>query len=129
MKIKPEEYQAVDEMCVAYRGKKSPIRQYMPAKPAKWCMKLWGRAGASGILFDFKVYEGASSNSEYSGVGMSGAVVLRMTSTLPENVPFQIIADTFFTSMPLIQKLSQRGFLFTGTFRANRIPVKMIEEK
>ena len=39
-----------------YKGKTSPSRQYLPAKPKKFGFKIWGRCGSAGILYDFEVY-------------------------------------------------------------------------
>lgn len=56
----------------------------MPAKPHKWVFKMLGRAGQSGFLYDFDVCQGAQNpDREKSEVGVTGEVVLKMTSTLP----------------------------------------------
>lgn len=68
---------------VPFKGK-SHLRVYMPAKPHKWGFKMWGRAGQSGFLYDFDVCQGAEhQDREKSEVGVTGEVVLKMTSTLP----------------------------------------------
>ena len=57
LKVTPEEYQSVDEIMVAFKGK-SLLRQFLPAKPHKWGFKLWGRCGVSGFMYDFGLYQG-----------------------------------------------------------------------
>ncbi|XP_065675601.1 piggyBac transposable element-derived protein 3-like [Hydra vulgaris] len=54
-KISPEEFHAVDEIMVPFKGK-SLLRQYLPKKPHKWGFKLWDRSGISGFLYDFDIY-------------------------------------------------------------------------
>ena len=56
----------------------------MPNKLQKWGLKIWGRSGISSILYDFDVYHGRSNNNE-TRLGVSGDVVDKLTSTLPEN--------------------------------------------
>lgn len=81
--IPPEECHAVDEIMVPFKGK-SHLGVYMPAKPHKWGFKMWGRAGQSGFLYYFDVCQGAQNpDREKSEVGVTGEVVLKMTSTLP----------------------------------------------
>ena len=45
LKVTPEEYQSVDEIMVAFKGK-SLLRQFLPAKPHKWGIQtvgqMWG---------------------------------------------------------------------------------------
>ncbi|XP_067659983.1 piggyBac transposable element-derived protein 3-like, partial [Haliotis asinina] len=55
--IPAEEHQSVDEIMVSFKGK-STLKQYMRGKPNPWGFKIWGRAGSSGILYDFDVYQG-----------------------------------------------------------------------
>lgn len=50
--IDPEEHQSVDEVSIPYKGKKCSFKLYNPSKP-EWHIKLFGRAGSSGILYDF----------------------------------------------------------------------------
>ena len=48
LKVTPEEYQSVDEIMVAFKGK-SLLRQFLSAKPHKWGFKLWDRYVVSGF--------------------------------------------------------------------------------
>ena len=117
----PEEYHSVDEVMVAFKGK-SLLRQFLPAKPHKWGFKLWARCGVSGFMYNFDLYQGKEpTERSASEFGMSGYVVLKLVSTLPPNRNFNISADNFFTSIPLVEKLKAGGFLFTGTIHPNRL--------
>ena len=48
-------------------------------------------------------------------------MVLKLTSTLSSFSNYKIYADNFFTSLALIEKLKNRGMLYTGTARKNRL--------
>lgn len=119
--IPPEECHAVDEIMMPFKGK-SHLRFYMPAKPHKWGFKMWGRAGQSGFLYDFDACQGAANpDREKSEVGVTGEVVLKMTSTLPVGKNHEVFADNYFTSVPLVQHLKERGIHYIGTIRMNRM--------
>lgn len=119
LKLTPEEYCSIDEMMCSYRGKTSPIRQYIKGKPHPWGFKIWGRAGVSGILYDFDVYQGGDGTRTELGQGAD--VVLKLTSTLPQHCNYKIYADNLFTGLPLIAELNSRGIVYTGTVRQNRL--------
>jgi hypothetical protein len=59
-----DEFQSVDEIIVTFKGR-SILRMYLPKKPKKWGIKLWGRASPNGILHAFDVYQG-------KGTGLRG---------------------------------------------------------
>ncbi len=102
---------------VPFKGR-SILRMYMPKKPKKWGIKLWGRASPSGILQTFDVYQGKGTGlggDETDGCGLGGNVVM---PTLP-NKPYKIFADNFFTNFTMAAELKKHGFHFTGTIRAN----------
>nr|XP_047132561.1 piggyBac transposable element-derived protein 3-like [Hydra vulgaris] len=109
LKVSPEENQSVDEIMVAFKGR-SFLKQYVPNKPNKWGFKLWGRCGVSGYLYDFDLYQGKEikKKDEYSPHGIGASVVIKMTSTLPENHIFKIFADNYFSSLPLLDELKKR---------------------
>ena len=127
LKLHPEQHQAIDEMSIAYKGKRGP-RQYNAKKPKKWHFTVYCRAGSSGFVYDFELFSGSHPQPP-SSAGVSGDVVIRLTNTLPENKSFKIFADNWFVSLPLIEALQNRGFQFTGTFRPNRIKISFQDEK
>lgn len=103
----------------------------MPAKPHKWGFKMWGRAGQSGYLYDFDVCQGPENpDKERSDVGVTGDVVLKMTSTLPAGRNHKVFADNYFTSVLLVNHLKERGIHYIGTVRMNRVQdCNMMDEK
>ena len=116
----PGENSAIDEMMVFYRGKRSPIRQYIKGKPHPWGFKIWSRAGVDGILYDIDVYQGGSGKR--SGFGQGTDVVLKLTCTLPSGKNYKVFAENLFTSVPLLKKLQERSIHYKGTIRQNRLP-------
>ena len=122
LKLVPEEFNSIDEQMVPFKGKISSIKQYLRNKPHKWGFKIWCRCGISGLLYDFDIYQG-SSRGEVSAqsIGLSGDVVIKLCSTLPEGKNYKAIADNFFTSMALILALKEKDIVFFGTVRSNRM--------
>lgn len=119
--VDPEEYQSVDEMVIPFKGRSS-IKQYLPSKPKRWGFKVWVRAGVSGYIYRFEVYQGATGgrSNVSSEIGMAGEVVIRLSKGL-ERKNYKVYADNLFTSMALVRKLREDGILFVGTCRANRL--------
>ena len=122
LKLVPEEFNSIDEQMVPFKGKFSSIKQYLCNKPHKWGFKIWCRCGISGLLYDFDIYQG-SSRGEVSAqsIDLSGDVVIKLCSTLPEGKNYKAIADNFFTSVALILALKERDIFFFGTVRSNRM--------
>jgi hypothetical protein len=56
MKVEPEERHSIDEQIIPFKGR-SLMKQYNK-KPHKWGFKVFTRAGASGMMYDFEIYTG-----------------------------------------------------------------------
>ncbi|GAA6072529.1 piggyBac transposable element-derived protein 3-like [Tachysurus ichikawai] len=78
----------------------------------KWTKKtkLWVRTGISVMLCDFDVYQGSVDGIRQakSELGLSGDVVMKLASTLPEGQNYKIYADNYFTGVPLVVKLLEQ---------------------
>ena len=107
-------------MMIQYKGRTSSIKQYIRGKPHPWGFKIWARTSSSGILCDFDVYQGGDGNR--SELEQGADVVLHLAASLPSHQNFKIYADNFFTSVPLVEKLMERGMHYVGTVRPNRLP-------
>ena len=92
LKIPPEEHNSIDEIMVSFKGKSS-IKQYIRGKPNPWGFKLWGRAGISGILYDFDVYQGASKNKP-TELGVGGDIVMKLKESLDEGKTIKFLQIT-----------------------------------
>ncbi|XP_038136316.1 piggyBac transposable element-derived protein 3-like [Cyprinodon tularosa] len=130
LQVVPEEHNSVDEMMIPFKGKFSSIKQYMRGKPHPWGFKVWVRAGISGMMLDFDVYQGSKNGIRVkSELGLSGDVVLKLASTLPKGQNYKIYADNYFTSVPLVVKLLEHGIHYVGTARQVRLPNCNLEDE
>ena len=112
---------SIDEMIISFKGKISPIRQYMPNKPTKWGFKIWARCSDFGVLEDFIVYQG-KSDIQSGGLGPIGNTVLDLCKGLQSGKNYKVYADNLFTTLPLVHALLERNIFYLGTVRTNRIP-------
>ena len=69
----------------------------------------------------FDIYQANVSKCSSELIGLSGDVVLKMTSTLQTGNNYKIFAHNFFTSTGLIEKLLERDIHYTGTVRSGRL--------
>ncbi|KAF3837244.1 hypothetical protein F7725_004708 [Dissostichus mawsoni] len=76
--------------------------------------------------FDVGSVNGIRAKSE---LGLSGDVVMKLASTLPEGQNYKIYADNYFTCVPLVVKLLDRGIHYVGTARQVRLPNCNLEEE
>ncbi|KAK2703429.1 hypothetical protein QYM36_018107, partial [Artemia franciscana] len=74
LKPDPEEIQSIDEQMIPFKGR-IEFRQYLKDKPNSWGVKVFTRAGISGIVCDIEVYTGKGS-VEISELGQGTGVVL-----------------------------------------------------
>lgn len=71
--IPAEEHHSVDEMIVPFKGRSS-LKQYNKSKPHKWGIKVFVRAGKSGMVYDFEVYVGKGTTKTSSPLGEVGTL-------------------------------------------------------
>ncbi|XP_048106446.1 piggyBac transposable element-derived protein 2 [Alosa alosa] len=115
----PEEFHSIDEQMIPFKGQLS-IKQYIPKKPKPWGVKVWVRAGSSGYVYRFEVYQGSANRGHSSGLRMAGDVVMRLCDD-KKHKNHKVFFDNFFSSIPLLEALKDLGIYGTGTCRANRV--------
>ena len=124
VKVEPEEYHSVDEQIIPSKTKYSSIRQYNPKKPVKWGFKNLVRAGSSGFMYDFYIYEGKGKDLEkgtpYEHLSKSAQVVARLVIHLPKLQNHKLFFDNWFSTLELIVYLCRLGIWAVGTIRSNR---------
>ncbi|XP_049940854.1 piggyBac transposable element-derived protein 2-like [Schistocerca serialis cubense] len=118
--IEPEEYHSVDELIIPFKGHSS-LKQYVKRKPHKWGIKVFARAGSSGILYDFEIYRGKGTVHNDTGLGISGDTVIRLVEGLPKYKNFEVFTDNWLISYNLISALKNYGILAVGTVRPARL--------
>ncbi|XP_049770517.1 piggyBac transposable element-derived protein 2-like [Schistocerca cancellata] len=95
--------------------------KYVKSKPHKWGIKVFARAGSSGIVYDFEIYRGKGTVHNDTGLGISGDIVIRLVEGLPKYKNFKVFTDNWFTSYNLISALKNYGILAVGTVRPTRL--------
>ena len=104
---------SIDEGMIPFQGRSS-LKQYMPAKPVKRGIKVWCRADAhNGYLCEFQVYTGRSEGVQG---GLGKRVVYELSQRL-QGFKYHIYIDNFFTSVPLLTTLLEKGLYACGTTR------------
>ncbi|KAI4464225.1 transposase is4 [Holotrichia oblita] len=76
----------VDEQMIPFKGRLN-IKQYVKAKPNPWGFKLFALCGTSGIMYDFVIYQGSTTelNPDQQDVfGLGAAVVLKLAERISE---------------------------------------------
>ena len=93
----------INEGLIAYKGHLS-FRQFMPAKPTKYSIKVWMVADAkNGYISNFAVYLGQAENNNRRIHSLGYDVVMKMTAPFLNN--YRHIFSTIFSQV--------RGFLIT----------------
>jgi hypothetical protein len=118
IKTEPEEFHSIDEQIIPAKTKCSRIRKYNPKNPVKWGFKNFVRAGKSGIIYDFFLYQGGSTGTNKCN---GDFVVKSLCKHLPSNENHKLMFDNWFTTLNLCLSLKTSGILCTATIRSNRI--------
>lgn len=111
----------VDEQMVPFKGKLS-VKQYMRGKPNPWGIKLYLLCGESGLVYDFLLYQGSTTELNENiqkKFGLGGAVILKLTMELKKKRHF-LYMDNFFTSFNILHALQHNCIYAAGTIRVNR---------
>ena len=121
IKVKPEEYQSVDEQIIPSKTRRTKIRQYNPKKPKKWGFKNLVRAGASGFMYDFFLYAGKDEPDPQANIQICAQVVSKLCKDLPGHLNHKVFFDNWFTTLDLMMHLKQQSLHAVGTIRQNRV--------
>jgi hypothetical protein len=126
---RPHRNQSIDEAMIPFRGRLG-FKQYLPAKPTKYGIKVWCRADPNnGYMYEFQVYTG-KENRNIPEVGLATRVVVDLSRSIQGQ--FHIVnVDNFFTSPDLLGRLLAQNTYARGTVRKNRkgYPVNLLKEK
>ncbi|XP_022174122.1 piggyBac transposable element-derived protein 3-like [Myzus persicae] len=74
----------IDEQMVPFKGKLS-VKQYMRGKPCPWGVKIFVLASENGMIYDFILYQGSSTELSQHNLnlfGLGASVVLHLVHTL-----------------------------------------------
>ncbi|KAJ0000608.1 hypothetical protein NQD34_012450 [Periophthalmus magnuspinnatus] len=120
LKVEPEENHSIDEQMIPFKGK-TGIKQYIKNKPKKWGLKVFTRAGVTGLVYDFEIYTGKGTVTNECGLGVAGEVVLRLVSEVPKGLNYKCYFDDWFTSPELIVELKKMGILTVAIINRNHL--------
>jgi Transposase IS4 len=110
---------SIDETMVPYFGRHS-AKQFIRNKPVRFGHKVWSLATPSGYVAQFDPYVGASATIDRHELGLGPGVVLNLITCLPPK-PYRLYFDNYFTTLALMDRLSEKGIGAIGTIRANRL--------
>ena len=113
----PSQNISINEGMIGFKGRLA-FRQYMPAKPTKYGIKVWMAADAkNGFVANFDVYLGQDNQNRIHGLGYD--IIMKMAKPfLNKNRHFYF--DNFFTSTTLMEHLLLQQSYACGTVRINR---------
>lgn len=107
---------SINESMSGFKGRTS-LKQYIPINPFKRGFKIWALAcSKTGYLLNFQIYQGKEQST---GEMLGERVVLELSKRF-QNRGYCLYFDNFFTTIPLMQKLLDRGLFACGTIRQNR---------
>jgi len=104
------------------------LKQYMPNKPHKWGYKLFVLCDYKGYSYNLEVYTGQENYPKFNDIDIcaGGNVVI---PNVPNNKNHRLYFDNYYTSVPLIEHLYDRGILGLGTVRRNRVPNNQLPDE
>lgn len=119
----PSEYLTIDEKLEAFRGR-CAFRQYMPNKPARYGLKIFGLVDAKTYyVLNLEVYVGVQPDGPYSLSNKPFDVVNRLVAPVSgtgRNITF----DNWFTSYEImLHLLEAHNLTAVGTLRKNKAHV------
>ena len=112
---------SIDEAVIKFREILA-FRQYLPAKPTKFGIKVWVHADSTnGYACEFQVYVGRPPGVK-TEVGLGKYVVLELTGKLIRKQS-RIYFDNYFNSVGHQEKLLERQLYGCGTVKSNVIGI------
>lgn len=115
-----EQNLCVDEQVVPFKGNLN-IKQYLKNKPKKWGVKIYVLAGKSGIIYDFIIYQGTTTelNPSYTHCGAAAGIVMQLSERISEP-NHGLFFDNYFSTYQLFQFLAAKSIFAVGTVRLDR---------
>lgn len=120
LELEMEQDLCVDEQMVPFTGNLS-ILQYVKGKPCPWGIKIFMLCGKSGLVHDFVIYQGATTEFDkhiLGKFGLGATAVLKLSERIP--CGHSLYFDNYFTTYNLLEILRQKSIHAAGTARVNR---------
>ena len=111
---------SIDESMIPYYGRHG-AKQFIRGKQIRFGYKMWALTTTLGYVLQFEPYQGerARQAPDMNHLGMGGAVVVDLLSELQKDNAYHLTFDNLFSSLRLVDKLTDMGISCTGTIRAN----------
>ena len=134
----PHEHLSLDEEGIKTKAR-IEVKQYNKEKPAKWFIKVFALVDSSNYLWAFNLYAGklaeeeerretnrgtrnsivaADSLASIPDVSSIYKHVMRLARQLPENRPFHMYLNNWYTNLRVMQDLRKRDIFVTGTLKS-----------
>ncbi|XP_049776024.1 piggyBac transposable element-derived protein 2-like [Schistocerca cancellata] len=109
---------SVDEQMIQFTGC-CPLRQFVKNKPQPVGLKNFVLTTSAGLVLDYEIYQADATPLQTKEFGLGPSVMLRLAQTLPQES--FIYFDRYFTSLSLLEKLTEMKLYGSGTIMANRL--------
>lgn len=112
---------SIDEQIVPFTGRLN-VKQYCKGQPNPWGIKIFMLCGASGLIYNFIIYQGADTEfypQLKNKFGLGASVVLQLTEHVEKNKHF-LFFDNYFATFNLFEILSKRKIFAASTIRVDR---------
>ncbi len=123
---------AIDESMVPYFGRHT-AKMFIRGKPIRFGYKIWCMCSPDGYPYRLEIYCGkkcvASDSATSNATSVGERVVMDMLDICEDPSRHEIYFDNFFTSVNLLEKLSDKNIRATGTIRRNRTAKCPLQEE
>ncbi|XP_050505554.1 piggyBac transposable element-derived protein 3-like [Diabrotica virgifera virgifera] len=110
---------SIDEQIIPFCGRcANGLRQVVKNKPRPQGLKVFVATTSDGLMIDFEVYQGARTPFPDRSLGVSAAVILHLSKSIPPGSC--VFFDRYFSSILLIEP--QMKLHGTATLMMNRLP-------
>ncbi len=134
----PHQHLSLDEEGIKTKAR-IEMKQYNKEKPAKWFIKVFALVDSCNYLWAFNIYSGKvaeeeekkeTSRSTRNSLGVADSIVdipdvstiykhvMRLARQLPENRPFHLYLNNWYTNLRVMEDLRKRNVFCTGTFKS-----------
>ena len=126
--VEKTEYVSIDDSMIRYFGP-HPLKQFIKEKPTRFGFKIWVISTPAGELICWVPYAGAKTNVFQYGLSQRPDVVYNLVESVKLIPGSKVVCDNFFTSLDLIDHLSQKGIGVLGSMRQNRMNNRSLPSK
>ena len=83
------------------------------------------------MAYNFEFYQGKGTgvSEDHKDLGLGGSIVMGLVENLPERENFKVYFDNFFTSIPLLIQLKEKGFHALGVLKTNLMSGAILKSK